>query len=99
MGGPEDTCSVNIVTEARALSRPTFVIKVGDRYYATLALWEYDPSARDLTPEQKRDIAELEAAYRRAREAGPVHETGELVNGNIICFASSRPPPSGPSSV
>ncbi len=99
MGEPEGTCLVNIVTEAKALSKPTFIIKVGDRYYATLALWEYDPTAGGLTPEQKKDIAELEAAYRRARDAGPVHETVELVNGKIICFASSKPPPGGASSV
>lgn len=48
-----------------ALSTPRFIIQVGEKYFLTLALWEYDLS-QAKTPDQVdgcNDIAHLFATY------------------------------------
>ena len=54
-----------------ALSQPTFLIEVEGKYYATLAVWEYDHDAPCLTEEQHRFITRLADDYRERRERGP----------------------------
>ena len=67
---------------ADALSSPTFIIKVEDRYYVTLALWEY--RLKDATTDAQREsVEEIMRVYRAAPPAdarmapsGPVHVPG-----------------------
>ena len=48
-----------VVVQTHALGRPTFLIKLDDKYYSTLAVWEYNPSAPGLTEEQRFQINHL----------------------------------------
>ena len=98
MDDNEGRCTVKIVTDATALSRPSFIIKDAGRYYVSLAVWEYDPNAPHLTPEQKRDIDDLIQIFEHSRREGRVCEAAELISYRPICHAATRPGPPGGGS-
>jgi hypothetical protein len=48
-----------------ALSEPHFLIKVGDRYYLTLAVWEYSLNAPDITDEQRQGVKQIAEIFNK----------------------------------
>jgi hypothetical protein len=64
-------------TAIPASSTPQFIIKVGDIYYVTLAVWEYDKDRAGITQEQEDDCLALAADFALltgdllAREVSP----------------------------
>ncbi len=57
---------------AQALSEPHFLIKVGDRYYLTLAVWEYSLDAHGITDEQREGVKQIAATFEKlARKSVP----------------------------
>ena len=95
MSDKTERCVVNVSTQTEALCEPTFIIKVQGKYYGTLAVWEYDPDAPDLTPEQRRDIEELARVYGEERARGEVYEAVKLRRSVICHFGSTNPPGGG----
>jgi len=60
----DDRHIVRVVKSAPpALSAPTFIIKDGDKYYLTLALWEYD-KGQAKTEEEREGCAAIADLYR-----------------------------------
>ena len=49
-----------------ALSEPHFLIKVGEAYYLTLAVWKYDPDAPEITAEQRSGVAHIRHLFEGA---------------------------------
>lgn len=88
---------VYVTTQTAALSTPTFVIEHEGRFYVTLALIEYDPNATDITPEQKRGVAQVqkmfEAAHKQKGLRAARLQTGWTKEGPV----NSGPINSGPN--
>ena len=78
-----------------ASSDPQLIIRIGDVYLLTLALWAYDPHAEDLTEQQQigvRQIAKLfEEAGRQHDVEARVVPTGSMIAA--IHMGHTRPPP------
>ena len=61
---------VHVAKEGRAaFSQPAFLFKVGNKYYTTLAVLEYDPDASGLTDQQISDIDKLGKIYDSLEDA------------------------------
>jgi hypothetical protein len=45
------------------LSEPKFIIKLGDKYYVTLSVLEYDPNAAGASAAQKDGASQIAAAF------------------------------------
>ena len=94
MSDSGDRRVVKVATPTEALCDPTFVIKFENKYYTTLALWEYDPHAPNLTPEQRRDVGEVERLYGEERDRGNAHEAVK-VGASRHCYFTSTDPSGG----
>jgi len=46
-----------------ALSEPKFIVKAGDNYYVTLAVWAYEPG-KAMTDAQKAGVQEIARLFR-----------------------------------
>lgn len=72
---------VRVESSDDALSHPRFILRAGDKYYLTLAVWEYDPHHPDITEEQRRGVARIAELYERLlrseRPHGPSVEVPE----------------------
>jgi hypothetical protein len=76
-----------------ALAEPSFIIKVGEVYYVTLAAWAYDP-AKAIIPEHKAGCEEIAKQFRlsepvEARIASP---------RQAFVASQTHPPANAPNS-
>ena len=83
---------VNVSRESAALSEPMFVIRVGGKFYLTLAVWEYAPDSV-RTEEQAEGLRLIERAFK---EGEPV-EASRLPRGAPGASAAHTRPPSSNS--
>jgi hypothetical protein len=74
-----------------AVSEPIFLIKVGDVYYATLSVWEYNP-AHAATEEEKEGYRQVDEFYRR-HESHVVGHAVTLKIGEPVTMTSTTNPP------
>lgn len=49
--------------QSAGLAEPKFIIKLGDKYYVTLSVLEYDPNAPGASVAQKDGAAQVAAAF------------------------------------
>ena len=56
---------VQVEMEHQALAEPQFIIKSGDVYYLTLAVWAYDPNAQGMAPVQKEGALATKETFDR----------------------------------
>lgn len=82
---------VYVTTQTAAQSSPTFVIEHEGRFYVTLAVLEYDPKAADITPEQKRGVAQMQKMFEAAHKQKGLR-AGRLQSG----WTQDGPVNSGP---
>ncbi len=59
-----ETGFINVTQSA--LSWPRLLIKVGDAYVMTLAVWAYDPHAEGLTDQQRRGVSRIARIFEAA---------------------------------
>jgi hypothetical protein len=74
-----------------AVSAPILLIKVGDVYYATLSVWEYNP-AHAVTCEEKEGYRQVDEYFRR-HESSVVGHAITLKIGDPITMTSTTNPP------
>lgn len=56
---------VQVEMKHQALADPQFIIKSGEVYYLTLAVWAYDPNAEELTSLQREGVDAIKATFDR----------------------------------
>lgn len=61
---------VQVLRQRAALGSPTFVVEYDGKLYATVAVLEYDPKARSLTPEQKRGVKQMRDLFDASQKEG-----------------------------
>jgi hypothetical protein len=49
--------------QSAGLAEPKFIVKLGDKYYVTLSVLEYDPNAPGASQAQKDGAAQIAAAF------------------------------------
>ena len=93
MAGQDDEANVVRVSAGgpNALSEPIFLIKHGDVYYITLAVWEYDPS-KAQTDEQKDAYAVVHEHFARHGK-GATSAAMTLSKGSPVAMTSTTKPP------
>ena len=74
-----------------AVSEPIFLIKVGDVYYATLSVWEYNP-AHAVTEDEKEGYHQV-AEYFHRHAGDVVGHAVTLKIGDPITMTSTTKPP------
>lgn len=74
-----------------AVSEPIFLIKVGEVYYATLGVWEYD-LAKATTEDQREGYRQVETYFRQAGE-GETSPAITLKIGDPPTMTSTTRPP------
>ena len=81
-----------------ALSEPHFLIKLGEAYYLSLALWKYDPSAVDMTPEQQAGLALVQRLFEEAQTRDPLSAI-KVQFEDVLSGGRTSPPPRNPTAV
>ncbi len=51
-------------SNSKGLEEPKFIIKLGDKYYVSVSVLEYDPNAAGATAAQKDGAAQVEAWFK-----------------------------------
>jgi hypothetical protein len=79
---------VTISTDAKpANSEPVFIIKRGDVYYLSMAVWEYDPAAA-VGQRQTEGVSGVEALFN----AGDKIEAVEVASRGSVDFNEATDP-------
>ncbi len=76
-----------------ALAEPTFIVKVGEVYYVTLAAWAYDP-AKAVKPEHRAGCEEIARQFRLSE---PV-EARMASSRQAFVASQTHPPPNAPNT-
>ena len=88
----EETKNQHRVTVSKdsvhASSEPRFIVQVGECFYLTLAVWEYDPAK--ATNDQHRDALRQVAD---AFSAGTKVEAAQIASGTVFTGGQHNPPP------
>ena len=74
-----------------AVSEPIFLIKVGDVFYATLSVWEYN-LAKAETEEQKEGFHQVADYYHRHASEGGGHAITLKIGDPPSMTSTTRPP-------
>ena len=74
-----------------AVSEPIFLIQVGDVFYATLSVWEYN-LAHAETEEQKEGYHQVAEYFRRHSSDGDGHAITLKVGDPPSMTSTTRPP-------
>ncbi|MEO8926029.1 MAG: hypothetical protein ABI306_02595 [Caulobacteraceae bacterium] len=75
-------------------SEPAFIVKKGEVYYATLAVWEYDHEKAN-TDEEKKGCKEIAEHFKAVGLEHDILEAVELdmSDHTVHCATSHRPRP------
>ena len=84
---------VKVAGRKPALSSPSFIIEKDGRLYVTVAVVEYDAQAANITPEQKKGVAEVQTLFTKAQQQGSV--TACPIEPDVAAVAMNTGP--GPS--
>ena len=79
-----------------AVSEPIFLIQVGDVYYATLSVWEYDLRKAE-TEEQREGYAVVAEHFRRHSGEGVSHAITLKLGEPPSMTSTTKPPQPKPA--
>ena len=75
--------------QSAGLPEPKFIIKLGDKYYVSLSVLEYDPNAAGATAAQQQGVAAIAAEFSAGH---PKHQAVQASAPKISAHIQTGPP-------